>query len=421
MPATPDLAAWIAVVLLTIEVIRRLPAAVRKPKSRSLWAAFALFDISLATKIQSVGDFVYRITGVSDAATLVKHLVGIAAVAALLRWVTRVVPGRMEGRREPGYMKAISNIPRRIATWVAIAAITILFPFAERRPGNEEDSAFIFVQAGHLWGSLHLLLFYGYQVFGLICASMMCWAAAREPSAKGAFRYGMQMLALGTAVGSMYSILRSDYLITRLFDKPFLGGDGFVDFASSFCLDACVILVVVGMALPKWERVDHLVKAHGAVYDLRPLWLTLTRAVPKVIYADQVPHRRPGRIRELVCRMHDFWNWKHLDLRLSKRINEIHDASLVLAYYVPPTLREEAEAAARELGLPQYVVAAYLLHVAIQRKKDHEKAFGDQREAILQATPDLFTTTARLLPVGHAMRDTRQMGLLNRRFTGMHA
>jgi hypothetical protein len=175
------------------------------------------------------------------------------------------------------------------------------------------------------------------------------------------------------------------------------------------------------MALPKWERVDHLVKAHGAVYDLRPLWLTLTRAVPKVIYADQVPHRRPGRIRELVCRMHDFWNWKHLDLRLSKRINEIHDASLVLAYYVPPTLREEAEAAARELGLPQYVVAAYLLHVAIQRKKDHEKAFGDQREAILQATPDLFTTTARLLPVGHAMRDTRQMGLLNRRFTGMHA
>lgn len=422
MPATPDLAAWIAVALLTIEVIRRLPAALRNPKSRTLWSAFTLFDLSLATKIQAVGDVIYRFTGVSDAATLVKHLVGIAAVAALLRWVTKVVPGRMEGRRETGYMKAISSNPRRILTWVVIVAITALFPFAERRQGNQEDSAFIFVQAGHLWGSLHLLLFYSYQIFGLVCASMMCAAAAREPSAKGAFLYGMQMLSLGCAVGSLYSILRCGYLITRLFDKPFLGGDGFVDVASSFFLDGCVILVVCGISAPKWERIDHMVKAHGAVYDLRPLWVTLTRAVPKVIYADQVPRRRPTRTGEILDRLHDFWNWKHLDLRLRKRITEIHDASLVLAPYVPPGLRERTKTAAHELGLPPYAVTAYLLHTAIQRKNNHEQPFKEQHKAILQAAPDLFTTTANLLPVGHSLRNSSQMRLLNRRCTsGVHA
>lgn len=415
MPATPDLPAWIAVALLSEEVIRRLPAAVRSPRSRTLWAAFFLFDVSLATKIQSVGDAIYRLTGVDDAATLVKHLVGIAAIAALLRWVIRVVPGRLDGRREPTYRLAISSAPRRIITWAAVVAITAIFPFSQRRTGNQEDTDFIFVQAGHLWGSLHLLLFYAYQVFGLVCASMMCLAASREPSAKGSFKYGMQMLSTGCAVGSLYSILRCGYLIARLCDKPFLGGDGFVDVASSFFLDGCVILVICGISAPKWERADHLIKAHGAVNDLRPLWNRLTRVVPTVIYAAQTGHRRPTLLNALRGRAADFWNWRHLDLRLRRRINEILDASLALAPYVPPTLRGQAEAAARELGLPPHVVTAYLLHAAACRKKAGEDPFDAQVEPVLQAEPDLFLTTARLLPIGHAMTDSVQMGILNRR------
>lgn len=424
MTATPDLPAWIASILLTLEVLRRLPAALRNSRSRPLWIFFFALDMAMLAKIQSVGDFLYETTGVDDVAVLTKHIFGIAAVAGLLRWVTNVVPGRMDGRREPRYRMVISSNPRRIVSWLFVVAVVALFPMAQRRTGNQEDSDFIFVQAGHFWGSLQMLLFYAYLVFGLVCASLTCSATAREPSAKGAFKYGMQVMSLGCSCGSFYGILRSGYLIVRLFNKPFLGGDQFVNVTSDFALVSAVLLIVGGAAAPKLERIDHLIKAHAAINDLRPLWLTLTRAVPEVIYDDQVPHRRPTRTRDLLDRLYDFWNWKHLDLRLRKRIQEIHDASLHLAPYVPTDLRGRAETVTRELGLPSYVVTAYLLHTAIRRKKDHEEPCSGQCECevILQATEDLFTSTSKLLPVGHAMQNPLQMGLINRRFTAaVHA
>jgi hypothetical protein len=421
VPATPtDLPAWIAVGLCTEEVVRRLPAAIRNPRSRTLWFVFLALDISMLNKVQAIGDFLYHLTGIDDIATLTKHLAGIAAVAGILRWVTRVVPGRMEGQREPTYRMLISSNPRRIATWAVVVTITLLFPFSQRRTGNMEDSDFIFVQAGHVWGSLHLLLFYAYLCFGMICTSMMCASASREPSAKGAFKYGMQAVSLGGVVGSLYGLIRSGYLIARLADRPFLGGDGFVGTASNFCLVICIVLVVTGLAAPKWERMDQLVKTHGAINDLRPLWRDLTVVVPTVCY-DGSPGS-PGLMANLQGQLHDFWSWKHLERRLSKRINEINDASLHLAPYVPPPLPGQVRTAARALGLPQHVATAYLLRTAIQRKLGHEPPFDGEPDTMLKAGRDLLTTTSALLPVGKAMGDQTQMGLLDRRLTtGVHA
>jgi hypothetical protein len=419
--ATPtDIPAWIVVFLLTEEVIRRAPAASRNPRSRTLWLVFLALDISMITKIQAVGDFLYNLTGVDDIATLAKHLTGVASVAFLLRWVTDVVPGRLDGRREPTYRRLISSNPRRIITWVAIAVITAIFPLAHRRAGNGEDSDFIFVQAGHLWGSLHLLLFYTYLVFGLICASMMCAAAARE-SAPGPFKYGMQAVSLGCVIGAMYGVIRSGYLIVRLCDKPFLGGDPFVDVASNFCLVGCILLVIGGGAAPKWERMGKAVRTHGAINDLHPLWVVLTDAVPSVIYdvptddAGHRRHKRPSHLRE-------YWNWKDLDTRLRKRITNIFDASLALAPYVPDELRERAEEAGRELKLPDHVVTAYLLREAMQLKQNGQQPLKGKPRALLTGTNDDFTTTDSLLPVGRAVRDTALLGLLYRRLsTGVHA
>lgn len=421
MPATPaDFPAWIIVALLTEEVIRRSPAAWRNPRSRTLWLVFLALDISMVTKIQVVGDFLYHLTGVDDAATLAKHLTGIAAVAFLLRWVTDVVPGRMDGRREPTYRRAISSHPRRIITWVAIAVITAIFPLAQRRAGNEEDSDFIFVQAGHVWGSLHLLLFYGYLIFGLICAVLMCMDAARD-AAPGPFRYGMQGVALGCAIGSMYGIMRSAYLVVRLFQKPFLGGDQFVSSASNLCLVTCIVLVVLGGAAPKWERLGEIIRAHGAINDLRPLWVILTDAVPTAIY-DAPAHRRPKRRSHL----REYWDLRNLEIRLHKRVTEVLDAALNLAYYIPPDLHEQAEEAGRALKLPQHTVAAYLLREAIRLKRSGEQTVDGEPVAVqplatLTGT-DPFAATDRLLPVCRSIRDTSQLGLLYRRMsTGVPA
>jgi hypothetical protein len=417
--ATPDLFAWAIVTALTLEVLRRTPAAIRNPRGRTLWLVFFALDVSMAQKIQGVGDFLHHLTGWNDIATLVKHLLGVAAVAGLLHWVTSVVPGREDGRREPRYRRAISSRPRRIVTWAAVAVIFFTFWQSQRRQGSAEDGDFIFVQAGHFWGSLHLLLFYAYLIFGLLCASMMCAAASREPSSHGAFKYGMQVLSLGCIVGSMYGFVRSGYLIARLFKKPFLGGEVFVDTASNFCLAGCILLVLAGANAPKWERMDQRVRAHGAVNDLWPMWNRLTTAVPSVIYedADAKPRQRtlPAPLVPLAGRLHDFWNWKRLDVRLSRRITEICDVSMHLSPYVPPHLYERVGTVVQDLGLPRHTVPAYLLRTAMKRKAAGEPPFAERPDAaILVADTELLGTTAKFLPVGKAMSDNDLMDRLDR-------
>ncbi|MGW1436849.1 MAB_1171c family putative transporter [Streptomyces griseus] len=431
---TPDLFAWAVVAPLTAAVLWRTPAAIRSPQSRTLWLVFAALDVSMITRISSVGDFLYDVTGIDDAATLTKHLVGIAAVAGLLRWVTSVVPGRDDGQREPTYRRIISNRPRRILTWGAIVVITVIFPLSYRRTGaNAEDADYIFQQAGHFWGSLHLILFYTYLIFGMVCASMMCAAAARDPRASGPFKISMQGLALGCAVGSGYGILRSAYLLIRLFDKPFLGGTALVDIGSNITLIGCVVLVILGSTVPAWERMDARMEAHAAVNDLRPMWARLTEAVPGVIYGPAAPVRSTGwlarkaprlhaRSREFIASLGDFWNWRNLDYRLRRRITEICDATLQLQDYIAPGLREEAERTAKELGLPQHTVSAYLLRTAIHRLKSGEAPYDTPpvpESTILKHGEDLQAATRELLPIGKSMTNHVAMGSFDRRLANV--
>jgi hypothetical protein len=425
---TPDLFAWIVVFLLTLEVVRRLPAAIRNERSRTLWFVFAALDASMVTRITSVGDFLYDITGIDDAATLTKHLVGIGAVAGLLRWVTAVVPGRMDGKREPGYRMAISNRPRRIVTWGAIIVVTAIFPLAYRRTGNEEDADFIFQQAGHFWGSLHLLLFYTYLIFGMVCASMMCLSASRHPKAEGAFKYGMQALAVGCAVGATYGILRSGYLLARLFDKPFLGGDTLVEVGSNTTLIGCVILVIIGSAAPAWERMSARMNAHGAVNDLRPMWKMMTAAVPDVLFhapknktkCDWRAPRLRARLRDFASMLLDFWDWRHLDFRLRNRVTQICDAALAIQEFITPRLREETERIVQELNMPSHMVPAYLLRSGIQLMKTGAEPYaGPSSEPILRPGLDPLAATQFLLPIGKAMTDHVAMGKLDRRLASV--
>ncbi|WP_428957926.1 DUF6545 domain-containing protein [Streptomyces sp. cg35] len=426
--STPDLFAWIVVALLTGEVIRRLPAARRNQRSRTLWFVFATLDVAMVTRISSVGDFLFNVTNVDDAATLTKHLCGIAAVAGLLRWVTTVVPGRMDGKREPGYRRAISNRPRRVLTWAAIVVVTAIFPLAYRRPGNEEDADFIFQQAGHFWGSLHLLLFYAYLIFGMVCASMMCAAASRHPKAAGPFRYGMQALSVGCAIGSTYGILRSGYLISRLFDKPFLGGDTFVDMGSNFSLISCVTLVIIGSAAPAWERLTRSMNAHGAVNDLRPMWVAMTSAVPAVLWSDEEPSshassrapRLRRRVDAFLAMAADFWSWRNLDFRLRNRVTQICDASLAVQEYITPELREETAHTVQALDLPDYMGTAYLLRSGIQRKKSGARPYdGPPGDPLLRPGDDPLAATSHLLPIGKAMTDSVAMSRLDRRLASV--
>ncbi|MFD8648641.1 MAB_1171c family putative transporter [Streptomyces mirabilis] len=426
MTATPDLFT-LAVIALSLECFRRLPSALRNDKSRALWAFLAVTDIALATRITSVADFVAQITGVDDATMLAQHISRFASVALMLQWVTAVVPGRMDGKREPRYRRVISNRPRRVVTWAAAIASVILFPQASRYVDGDGGGDYIYQQAGHFWGSLHLILFYAYMAFGTTCASMMLAAASRDPKSKGAFKLGMHGMAIGCSIGAMYAILRTGYLVVRLFNKPFLGGDGFVSVFSYFALSTFALLMIAGSSAPMWERMAGRMETHAAINDLRPMWCILTYAVPSVVYRSR---REQWVIRVLapqapdmtkrVCRtiraLADFWNWSNVDRRLHRRVTEICDAAMRLKAYLPVDLRDESTTVADELGLPDHAIRAYLLHTAMHLKKNGTEPHSRNPGCpILEPTDEALATTAMLLPIGKAMANPVLMAKFHRR------
>lgn len=425
MTATPDLLTLAIVIPLTFKVARRLPAAVRSDKCRPLWAFLFILDAFLAIRISFVRDLVIEVTGMPDAILLVKRILGYAVVAVLVQWVSTVVPGRMDGKREPRYRRIITNRPRRIVTWMLIIGSAALFPLTVRPSGDGED--FLFLQAGHLWGSLHLILFFLYVIFGTLCASTMFSAASRDPKVGSTFKYGMRAMAIGCLFYAAYSILRTGYLVVRLFDKPFLGGDVFVDVASKFALGCFALLMLCGSAAPMWERTSTRIKTHEAVNDLRPMWSILTYAVPSVVYRSrreqwviQVLAPRAPKLVRAFCKtfraVSDFWNWHRLDHRLHRRVTEICDAAIRLQSYLPDGLRDEGAETARALGLPGHALPAYLLHTAIHSKKTgFEPRSEHPEDAILKPADDPLATTAMLLPIGKAMTSPVLMGKFHRK------
>lgn len=397
-PESDEFWARTIVLLLWAASLWRLPVAIRRPKSRVLWLVFTTLAVSMTTRLQVVSDFLYEVTGVADAATLVKHLVGIGAVALLLRWVTAVVPGRADGQAEPRYRRAIESRRRRAATWLAIAAIAVIFPLAERSPGRQVDDAdFIWVQAGHFWGSLHLLLFYAYLVFGMACATMMCAEAGRRDGSM--LGRGLTTMAIGCGVGTGYGLVRSGYLLIRLTGRPFIGGEALVSLISSLCLLGCVTLVLLGSITPFLDRLNRSMEAHALINDLRPMWEVLTTAVPAAVLQGDLAGRRSrwGRLLESA-------SWRDVDYRLRRRVCEIHDASMELQSYTPRGLHEQVSAAAEALGLSSDAVRAYLLRAALlQYRQAGDPSDTQARRAILRAEADTEHEAHALLGIGRAL------------------
>lgn len=424
-----DLMAWFVVAPLGVATLWRLPAAIRTPKSRSLWWIYSSLAVSMATRLTWIGNPINRtaeqLIGLEEASTLAKHLSGIFAVAMLLRWVVAVVPGREDGYPDPTYRRLISNRPRRAATWLAVLIITAIFPLANLRPDTSiEDSDFIFLQGGHIWGSLHLILFYAYVVFGMVCASLMCSDAHHE-GGNSTLGRGLMMMSTGCALGACYGLIRIAYLLIRLARRQFIGGPEFVAVSSNLCLILCVALLCCGSLAPTIERINHALDTHAAINDLRPMWQTITRYTPERVldkeddrlraFSVHVKKRHPWlawRLGALV----DFWNWRDLDQRLRRRVTEIFDAAHILQDYVADDLYEEAEMTVKALKLPRQAGQAYILYRAISAvARQEEIACSERAKPLLNSLSDVPLDAKALLPIGTMLHNRTAMRKLDRR------
>lgn len=452
MRNSDDLWSWMVVAPLWTASLWRLRIAIQRPEARILWYVITSLAVAMTTRLSPVSDTIFRVTRVDDCATLVKHLVGVLAIAMLLRWVLAVIPARQDGQPEPRYRRVISSRPRRVLTGAALITMTGVFPWSNRRPGRADDSTFIYAQAGHLWGSVHLILFYTYLAFGLSCSAIMCAEAYRRdrhqhgtPSVLGA---GMGTMSIGCSIGTSYGIIRTAYLIVRLARRAFVGGDPLVVVISNGALISCIMLIAFGCSAPTIERLNNAQAMHESIAALRPMWLRLTAVTPSVVldpHANsettgsfrivQPPNprraavrrrfkrimhpfasrKRYRRWRELLLMVAEFANWRQLDYRLMRRVIEICDAIMELQAYIPEDLADQAEAVVAERKLSAQALPAFLIYTAIGRKRAGQPKTEDHRHMIIRLEDDYRrAATVTLLPVWQQMRNRSAISQLRR-------
>ncbi|MEE1929529.1 MAB_1171c family putative transporter [Streptomyces sp. TRM 70351] len=305
-------------VLLWCVVLWRAPAAARVPRQRALWLTFAALTVSMTLRLPEVMRAIDGGTGVNNLSTLLKHLIGITAAAALLEFVFGVTrPGRDRGRR--------LRIAAAGATWAALAVLFALVP----RTAEAEE--FFETNAGSGAATAYLMVWYAYLGLAMAVAALLFWSAARHARA-GWLRAGLCFLGAGTAAGVGYALVRAVYLVLRLAGTVGAGADPGVTHSTDVMKHAAIVLILVGTTLP---AVGVAWRAAGHWRDLRrldPLWRHLTAAVPEVVL-----HEELGR--------------GELRMRLHRRVVEIRDALLALQPYLGAEEYERADAVAAGSGL----------------------------------------------------------------------
>lgn len=425
MTSFDDQATWFVVVPLWTVTLWRMPSALRRPASRTLWYVFLSLAVTMTTRLSGVEHFLYDVTGLRNSATLVKHLIGVLAITLMLRWVLTVSAPEL-GHPDCSYRQVVGGRTAKMLTWGMVAFITVVFPLANGGNSSHvlEDSDFLFLQAGHLWGTLHLLPFYLYLVYGLSCSALLCADAGRRDRTT-VFGGGLRMMAIGFVCGSMYGVIRSGYLICRLAHRRFFGGEPLVIFASNVALILCVVLIIIGSSAQIVERANRCMRAYDDIQDLRPMWRQITPAVPEVVlcarrrpmavrFADEHPTAN-RRLTYVATEIRDWIGWRKLHYKLHRQVTEILDAARTLQGYVPDGLPAQVEQAVRDLGLPDPAVQAYLLRTAIQRKENGgAPSDGQSLRCILQTHGDVYQAVQMLLPVGRMMRSGPAMKLIDR-------
>ncbi|MFJ9338630.1 MAB_1171c family putative transporter [Streptomyces sp. NPDC101733] len=326
---------------LWVVAIWRLPAAVRIPRQRPLWAAFASIALACSIGIPPVQRLLFEPIGVNNLATLCKHGLGIGGSSAVLLFV--ITMARPDG---------VDAWKRRLLC-AAAGGTVLLTTFFFLTPRPYEVDNFFEANLGNLYGTLYCLVFLGYLTAAMSVSSRLFWSYARR-AAGAPLRAGLALLGAGTAFGALYTTWRTAHMLTRLAGGEFPAGDATTQLVADLLEFTGIALILLGNTVPalgvQWRSLTH----RRALRRVEPLWAALIEAVPGVVLTE--PTGRGPR------------------LRLHRRLIEIWDAVLVLRAYAPAELiaaaRAEAHATALAAGegdgVREAFAEAFWLRVARQ-------------------------------------------------------
>jgi hypothetical protein len=293
------------VVILWLVTIWRLRSVRQAPWKRSLWLAFFGLSVALTATLPPVTRAIDRASGIVDLATLVKHLAGIVACAAVLDWVLALNKpqnlGRFPARR---HYVAATTMVAMVALFFAIDRQET-FNFAELESGNGAAA------------TAYLLTFEIYLGIAMGIASNLFSHASRR-KATGLLRVGMWILAAGTALGVVYAVLRSAYLIVRFTGNHVPFGDHTMVSTSDAVQALAILLILIGTSIPAVSAGLKAAANYRALHRLRPLWKDLTGQAPTIVLGTP-----PTRAQ-------DWLAFRGVRQRLLRRTIEIRDAALLL-------------------------------------------------------------------------------------------
>ncbi|WP_329582336.1 hypothetical protein OG500_20660 [Kitasatospora sp. NBC_01250] len=299
----------VVLAMLWLVTAWRLPAAVRNPRQRMLWTAFAGVTVMVTLGLPGLTAWVDTSTGLPNVVVPIKHVIGLVACAAMVAFVAQTARPDLAPRLRR---------PQLAVLLAAQSGLVVCFALI-RQDGEVTD----FYQAypGSVPAALYALIVAGYLGSAMGVTSWLFGTYARRAGA-GWLRSGLRVLAAGSAAGLGYSVLRVCQVLLELDARPM-----FLPASLLYGIEwLAIALVLLGSSMPAVGVALAALRAWRTVRRLQPLWASLTAAVPEVVLT--APLGRSPRVL------------------LHRRVIEIRDAALVLAGHADDELRARADRAA---------------------------------------------------------------------------
>lgn len=298
----------VAIALLWLVVIWRLPCARRSPIKRSLWWALLWLGLALTAHLPPAIAATDRFTGIANLSGLIVYSLGICSGAAMLDWVAAVSP--------PASASGMLRFRRPFAA-TAIGLLAVLFIAAPCPEARE----FVVAAEGDKAAIIAVGTFEVYFGYAMIAASRMLWAAVGKATSR-CLNVGVWLMTAGTLAGSLFAVGRCALFTAWMVGLRVPGGNNLALPVTRAPLILAVLLMVLGISVPTVEAGRHNLSKIRNLLALRPLWSELSTAVPGVVLGT------PPTLLD------DLTGVRYLSIRLLRRTIEIRDAALLLRQYV---------------------------------------------------------------------------------------
>ncbi|TQF04149.1 hypothetical protein E6W39_20345 [Kitasatospora acidiphila] len=324
------------VALVGLVTLWRLPAAIRSPRQRPLWTAFAATTGLLALGLPWPAAWIDATSGVHNLAMLLKHQLDLVASSAGLTFCAQTARPDLAARWRRVRLAVLPAAQLGlVATFFTLHRPTEVADFYQAYPASTAAALYLLIIAGFIGAAMGV----GSWLFG----SHVRRAATRS------LRAGLLVLALGTATGVAYSALRICQIALEAVGRPM-----FLDECWVLRIDwASITLMLLGSVIPAIGVALRGLRDWCTARRLVPLWRELTAAVPEVVLTERLG-RGPR-------------------LRLHRLAIEIRDAALVLAGHADPEMRFQAAIVAVAAGPEQSALAeaCWLRAAAALRRAGH--------------------------------------------------